>query len=250
MKNINKKFLYVFYAVAIAFFIGGCVSQKKYQLALDEIARMRVDSSLQATKLANIDYDKTKQLMAARSEILHKTTQLDSIRSLAKTRKQKLDELSHSLHAAIPTLDKENLDTYMEGGYLHVALAHRLLFNTGEDELTDDGNEVIKQIAQTLKDVNTDIMILGHTDSVPYVSSNKNNWELSLERSHAVMQALVDNGMSQKNFIIAGRSQYDPMLDNESQIGRLLNRRIDLILVPKIDEMESLIEKVSDYSGI
>ncbi len=233
----------------LVFFASGCVSSKKYQAALDDLARMRADSTLQASEYADLQYDNAKQLADAKAEIRSTNRQLDSLETVAMERNQILEKITNQLHAALPAFDNEELDTYVEKEYLHISLPHRVLFNTGESELTRDGKSVVKQITSTLKNVESDIMILGHADSVPFVSSSKNNWDLSFERAQSVMKVMVENGISQDKLIIAGRGSQEPSLDNESQIGRLLNRRIELIVMPDMKVIESVMEEMSSRSN-
>ena len=210
---------------------------------MDEVARLRVDSSTLAYQKSNIKYESSKELMETNQELRSKTSRLDSLKKVSKEKSMKLEALTQSLKEVMPELQNDQLETYMDKGYLHITLAHRVLFNKGENTLRSDGLEVIRQIAIALQDEQADIMILGHTDSIPYVSKGKDNWELSFERAHSVMQVLLESGLSADNIILAGRSQHDPTLDNESQIGRLLNRRIEFVLMPDIEMMESVIEE-------
>ena len=223
----------------------GCVSSKKYQAALDDMARMRADSTLQASHYANLQYDKNKELADAKKLIRSANKQMDSLETVAIERNRLLIKITEQLHAALPTVDNEKLDTYIDEDYIHISLPHRILFNTGESKLTDEGTKVVEQLTSTLENVESDIMILGHADSVPFISSSKDNWELSFERAKSVMMVMVESGISPGKLIIAGRGDYEPSLDNKTQIGRLLNRRIELIIMPDMKVIESVMEQVS-----
>jgi chemotaxis protein MotB len=244
MKNLRIVYKTIF-VLAMSFAAIGCVSSKKYQAALDDIARMRADSTLQASQYADLQYDKTKQLADAKEEIRSANKQRDSLANVVNQRNQLLDRITEQLHAALPAVDNEKLDTYIDEEFLHISLPHRVLFNTGETKLSDDGRKVVQQITSTLGDLESDIMILGHADSVPFVSSLKDNWELSLERAQSVMHEMVQSGISPEKLIIAGRGDYEPSLNNKTQIGRLLNRRIELIVMPDMQVIESVMEQVS-----
>jgi len=240
--GLNQKILVL---ILVTLTVIGCVSPKKYQTALDDIARMRADSTIQASEYADLKYDNVKQLADAKAEIRSTKKQLDSLAAVANERKLILDKISNQLRAALPAINNEKLDTYVDEEYLHISLPHRVLFNTGESELTNDGKIVVKQITATLSNIESDIMILGHADSVPFVSSYRNNWDLSFERAQSVMKVMVDGGISPDKLIIAGRGSQEPSLDNETQIGRLLNRRIELIVMPDMKVIESVMEEMS-----
>lgn len=227
--------------------LTACVSSGKYQSALEEIARVRADSTTQANSLAEVKYNTSKVIAAAEQTIRAKNRKLDSLRSIAEYRRNMLEKISTQIYAAVPTLEENDLETYEDKGYLHISLPHRVLFNTGEATLSDDGRQLLREISDALLDLESDIMILGHADSVPFVSGPRDNWELSFERAQHVLNAMVDEGVSPDNFIIAGRGIYDPMLKNKHQVGRLLNRRIELVIMPDVAKLESVMEELSTY---
>jgi chemotaxis protein MotB len=227
--------------------LSGCVSSGKYQSALEEIARIRADSTTQANTLAEVKYNTSKEIASAEQTIRTKNRKLDSLRSIAEHRRKMLEKISTQIYAAVPALEENDLETYEDKGYLHISLPHRVLFNTGEATLSNDGTQVLREISGALLDFESDIMILGHADSVPFVSGPRDNWQLSFERAQHVLNAMVDEGVSPDNFIIAGKGIYDPMLENNHQVGRLLNRRIELVIMPDVAKLESVMEELSEY---
>ncbi len=248
MKKI-KNIIFAGFALIFGLTLIGCVSSSKYQAALDDLARMKMDSTIQANKIADAEYEKSKELTEANEIIRASKEELENLRAIAKERKELLDNITNQLHAAIPVINNQNLETYTDDNFLHIQLPHRVLFNSGESRLTNDGSKVIQQIATTLKNVDSDIMILGHADTVPYVSSARNNWDLSLDRAQVVMESMIDNGISAEKLIIAGRGNQEPFMKNESQIGRLLSRRIEIVVMPDMSKMESLMEQVSQNNS-
>ncbi|NJN25928.1 MAG: OmpA family protein [Cyclobacteriaceae bacterium] len=225
---------------------SACVSNKKYNSALDEIARMKVDSSVMAHRAADVRYDESTQLLETSRDLRYARVELDSLKRQAQHMQQRLDNLVAGLNKAVPTLENEKLETYVDKGYLHLGLPHRVLFNSGGKVLSDDGRHVVKEVAALLKSQEADIMILGHTDSEPFVSSSRDNWELSLERTQAVMELMVESGMPVEKILLAGRSKYQPFMENDTQIGRMLNRRIEVVLMPDLGQLQSMMQNAAE----
>lgn len=217
-----------------------CVSSKKYDEALSSLARMKSDSTIAANELATVSYSRSSELLELRNELQEQKLTMDSLNNVLQRRQNKLNAITTSLKDAFPNLNEKNVSTNLENGYVHFSFDHRVLFNRGEQELASDGRSILTKLSGILQDAQSDVMILGHTDSLPYKSPNYDNWMLSLQRAHSVAEVLVDEGLNPRRLIIAGRSKYDPMFTNNHQIGRLLNRRIELILMPDMEKVEDL----------
>jgi len=241
-RNTNIKFVTILVSIIVLFFLIGCVTTNKYNLALEKIARMRVDSATQANELATLRYEKVNELTQLNNQLQIKSSKVDSLEKFALMKKRDFDQLSSDLQDIIPNYNENKLESYLDDGYLHISLPGRILFNRGEDQLTTDGARIVQEISNKLKDTKVDIMILGHTDSLPYISSKKDNWQLSFDRSHSVMDLMVKNGVNADQIIVAGRGKYDTALSNNTQIGQLLNRRIELVLMPDMDKLENIFE--------
>jgi len=217
-----------------------CVSSKKYDEALSSLARMKKDSTLAANQIATVKYNQTKEVSSLQNEVYRQQQQIDSLRTTLQKRQSTLQALSVSLKDAFPNLTETGISTNLEKGYVHFALDHRVLFNRGEQSLTADGKQILTKVAGILENTESDLMVLGHTDSIPFLSPHYDNWMLSMERAHSVAEALVKAGFDPHRLIIAGKGQYEPEFDNSHQIGQLLNRRIDLVLMPDMEKVEDI----------
>ena len=237
-KKHSKKYLIIILLIISTSF--SCVSTRKYEDALSSVARLKADSTVAAVELATAQYNSSTELLQLRRDVLEQQTKLDSLKTALQKRQAKLNSITSSINEAFPNLNEESLSTNLENGYVHFALDHRVLFNSGEGRLTSDGEMILAKAAKVLKEASSDVMILGHTDSLPFDSPHFDNWMLSIERAHSVAKVLVREGLDPNRLIIAGRSKHDPMFANDHQIGRLLNRRIELILMPDMDKVEDL----------
>ena len=219
---------------------SSCVSTKKYDEALSSLAKMKADSSVVANQMATTRYNSSKELLELRNKVQEQELIMDSLTKMLQRRQSRINGIKASLKQAFPNVNEESVNSNLENGYVHFVLDHRVLFNRGEQELTTDGELILEKVSGILQEAESDVMILGHTDSLPFNSQSFDNWKLSLERAHSVAKVLVDDGVNPEKLIIAGRSKYDPMFTNDHQIGRLLNRRIELILMPDMEKVEDL----------
>lgn len=235
-----------FYIFSILLFVTGCVSSKTYNNALDEIARMKYDSANAADQVATMESVMSGKIAELQRRTRAMTEQLDSLNAYSNRQKLKIDRLTAGLTEAIPDFQHSGIETQFDAGLMYIRLPGRVLFNFGEDRLTNDGLAVITQIAGNLKTIDSDLMILGHTDSIPYNSSTGDNWILSINRAHSVMEALVKNGVPAERIIVAGRGKYDRFIENDHQIGRLLNRRIEIVLLPDMEVLQQLIDSYTN----
>ena len=207
---------------------------------MTSLASMKADSTITATELATARYNRNKMVHELSMQVEEQNYKLDSLSNVLGKRQSTIGAITSSLKEAFPNLNEHNVDSYMENNYVNISLDHRILFNRGEQELTSDGKIILSKMADVLKKVESDLMILGHTDSLPIYASNYDNWMLSLDRAHAVAKVLVAKGVKPERLIIAGRSKHDPRFENDSQIGRLLNRRIELVLMPDMEKVEDI----------
>jgi chemotaxis protein MotB len=236
-KHSKNSLIAIIVVIAISF---SCVSSRKYDEALSSLARMKKDSTVTANQLATTQYNNSNEIYSLRSQVEEQQQQLDSLHAAVMKRQARLDEITGTLKEAFPNLNETNVSSNVEDGYVYFSLDHRVLFNRGEQSLSEDGKQILKKVSDVLQKAESDVMILGHTDSLPFHSPNYDNWMLSLERAHSVAEILVDKGVSPERLIIAGRGQYEPMFTNDHQVGQLLNRRIELVLMPDMEKVENI----------
>lgn len=140
-------------------------------------------------------------------------------------------------------IDNGKLDVVIRDGLMMLKLPAGVLFPSGSAELSTDGELTVMEVAIVLRDF-TDrrFMITGHTDNRPLEhaaskSKYKNNWELSVARALTVTEFLIQAKLDPRNLIAAGHAEHDPVGDNTNSQGRQANRRIEIALLPRIDEM-------------
>lgn len=130
----------------------------------------------------------------------------------------------------------------IKNGKLVLQLPSAILFDSGKAVLSDDGKETLQEVAAVLAKIkNREFQIVGHTDNVPMKSGRyPSNWELSTSRAVAVVKFLEKNKVSPKSLSAAGYSQYQPETSNDTAAGKAQNRRIEIVLMPNLDELPDL----------
>ena len=128
-----------------------------------------------------------------------------------------------------------------------ISIADKLLFKSGSYVVSEKAKEVLAKVAKVINSRPTfECMVEGHTDNLPYSSNSVllDNWDLSVKRSTAIIRVLTtDLGVKPSQLIAAGRSQYIPLVDNNSADNRAKNRRTRIVVLPKIDEFYEMIDK-------
>lgn len=123
-----------------------------------------------------------------------------------------------------------------------VELPEGVLFDSGKAELKKDGKATLSQVATVFKSINDrDFQIAGHTDDVPIRSKKfPSNWELSTARAVNVLHFLVEQGMDRSRVSAAGYAYTQPVAPNDKPETRAKNRRIEIVLMPNLDELPDL----------
>ena len=120
-----------------------------------------------------------------------------------------------------------------------------MLYKSGSYQISQRAGEILGKIAKVIKDYSDyEVLVEGNTDDVPISRENiRNNWDLSALRASSVVMALQNEyGVDPKRMTAGGRGEYNPVADNDSESGRRQNRRTEIILSPKLDELYKLLE--------
>jgi chemotaxis protein MotB len=133
----------------------------------------------------------------------------------------------------------------MKNGKVYVSMDEKLLFASGKWDVSNEGSTALKDLARVLeKNPDINVLIEGHTDNIPYNGTGqvKDNWDLSVMRATSIVKILLSNSkIEPKRLTTAGRSQYLPVDASNSATARARNRRTEIILSPKLDELLQII---------
>lgn len=157
--------------------------------------------------------------------------------------------LTNKLTRSLSTSELKDVDVKVLKGVVYISLSDNMLYKSGSYEISSQAMETLSKIAKIIKDYKDyDVLVEGNTDNVPISRTNiRNNWDLSALRASSVVQALQnDFGVDPSRLTAGGRGEYNPIGDNDSDLGRSRNRRTEIIITPKLDEFLELIDQAPD----
>ena len=157
--------------------------------------------------------------------------------------------LTNNLTRSLSKEEMKEVDVQVLKGVVYISLADNMLYKSGSYEINERAAETLSKIAKIIKDYKDyDVLIEGNTDNVPISRENiRNNWDLSCLRASSVVQALQNQyGVDPKRLTAGGRGEYNPLSDNNTEAGKLRNRRTQIIITPKLDQFMELIDKAPE----
>lgn len=207
--------------------------------ALKELERKLYQRRIGLDRMqSNID-NMTRELEERNARLLELERKLNSKDSIMRALRQKVSD-------ALFGFEGKGLSVSIRNGKVYVSLEEKLMFKSGRYQIDAKGAEAIKQLVPVLEqnpDIN--IMVEGHTDDVPYRGSGQliDNWDLSVKRATTIVRLMLQgSSINPVRVTAAGRSQYLPIDKAKTPEARQRNRRTEIILTPKIDEILKLLE--------
>jgi chemotaxis protein MotB len=189
---------------------------------------------------------KEQNLAIAAKDLQQKEKRVYELQRVLTEKDSIVNALKNKVATALYSFSDKGLSVEERNGKVYVSMENKLLFSSGSAQVGSEGEKALIELAKLLE-INEDINILveGHTDDVPYKGSGqiKDNWDLSVLRATTIVRILVDNSkIDPKRLTAAGRSKYIPVAEGTSAEARAKNRRTEIILTPKLDELFRIIE--------
>lgn len=221
------------------------LQEKQDALREAELALSRKEGNLD--KLEK-DLNQMKlELEKTRVGLLERELRVMELEDMISAKDSAVARLKDRISDALVGFVDQGLTVEQKDGKVYVSLEDRLLFASGSWQVDSKGREALQNLAKVLEgqpDLN--ILIEGHTDNVPYKGSGqvKDNWDLSVMRATSIVKILTsESTIDPKQLTAAGRSEYLPLMEGETPDARRKNRRTDIIIAPRLDELFKLLEK-------
>ena len=204
--------------------------------------------------------DRTTALEEARKNLEAKEKNLAQLKTELEKREERVNELEAVLarkdsavlalkakvQDALLGFENNGLTIEQKNGKVYVSLDESLLFASGKYDIEKKGKEALNNLGAVLeKNADVNVLVEGHTDNVPFNSTGiiKDNWDLSVKRATSVVKIILEkNNIDAQRLTAAGRADYEPISTNDTKEGRAKNRRTEIILTPKLDELFKLLE--------
>ena len=212
--------------------------QDKYNTLINE-SLSQTDKLSKALTAKSEDLDAKEKLLSERERTL------DEMRKIIAKQDSITHNLNNILRNALLGFNSDELSVEIKNGKVYVSMSDKLLFKSGSSAVEDKGKDALKLLAGVLdKNSDIDILIEGHTDNVPIKTSvYKDNWDLSVARATSIVRILTnDYKIGPTRLTASGKGEFFPKADNETVEGRAKNRRTEIILSPKLDELMKLLK--------
>ena len=231
-------------------------AQNKFKVLQDSYAALEKNSSdaLQNNMKKNRDLldqlEEKGKALALEQERLNKSAQrLDELESLIAAKEASMKKLKETLSKALNSFEGKGLTVQQKNGKVYVSMENKLLFNSGSWAVGTEGKKAVVELGKVLGD-NPEISVLieGHTDDDAFTASGPiaDNWDLSTKRATAIVAILSENKkINKENLTAAGRGEFSPLASNSTAEGKAKNRRIEIILTPRLDEISKMLNDIN-----
>lgn len=229
---------------------------KNSYAALEENSSSAIEANSRKNRELLAQLEAKEQALAAENERLKtlreqldaRSKRVEELESIIAAKDASMKALKEAISKALTDFEGKGLTVEQRNGNVYVSMENKLLFESGSWAVGTNGKTAVRQLGTVLAD-NPDISILieGHTDNVPYKGSGQlsGNWDLSTKRATAIVKILRENpSINPENLTAAGRGEYAPIASNDTAEGRAKNRRIEVVLTPKLDEITKLLDEI------
>lgn len=231
---------------------------KSSYAALEKNSNDALESNMKKNRELLAELEAKQKALNAEQERLNKlkadleasSTRLAELEKMIADKEAAMNKLKESLSKALNAFEGKGLTVENRNGKVYVSMENKLLFESGSWTVGTEGKKAVKALGEVLAQ-NPDISVLieGHTDNDKIIGTIgggiENNWDLSTKRATAIVNILSENkGIDKRNLTAAGRSEYAPLAENDSAEGKAKNRRIEIILTPKLDEISKLMSEM------
>ena len=189
-----------------------------------------------------------QRLNNLKKELEDRSQRVAELESVIAAKDASMRALKDAISKALTNFEGKGLTVEQRDGKVYVSMENKLLFQSGSWFVGSEGRKAVQQLGSVLAE-NPDIAILieGHTDNDPYKGNEQlsGNWDLSTKRATAIVNILRENNsIHPENLTAAGRGEYAPIASNNTTEGKAKNRRIEVILTPKLDEISKLLNDI------
>ena len=220
-----------------------------YKNLLNNSNELSTDLAQQQQRLLAIEDDleierKRNQVLA--EDLSKREARVAELEKLIANKERAVQQLKQRVTNALLNFEGEDLSVEVKNGKVYVSLAEQLLFGSGSTKVDEKGVSALQQLATALKgNSEINIMVEGHTDNVPISRASQymnDNWDLSVMRATSIVRILMNNGVNPEAITASGRGEFSPVAINNSAENNALNRRTEIILTPKLDELFQILE--------
>ena len=226
--------------------------------ALEKDSNEALESNIKKNRELLAQLEAKEKALAAEQDRLNKlkkdlessSSRLAELEKMIADKEAAMKKLKETLSKSLKAFEGKGLTVTERDGKVYVSMENKLLFESGSWTVGSEGKKAVDLVGKVLGD-NPDISVLieGHTDNDKITGTIgggvENNWDLSTKRATAIVNILTANAkVNKENLTAAGRGEYAPLMSNETAEGKAKNRRIEIILTPKLDEISKMLNEL------
>ncbi|MFY7987636.1 MAG: OmpA family protein [Flavobacterium sp.] len=226
--------------------------------ALEKDSNDALEANINKNRQLLAELEAKQKALAAEQDRLNKlkkdleasSARLAELEKMMADKDAAMKKLKETLSKSLKAFEGKGLTVTERDGKVYVSMENKLLFESGSWTVGAEGKKAVDLVGKVLGD-NPDISVLieGHTDNDKITGTIgggvENNWDLSTKRATAIVNILSANAKVKKeNLTAAGRGEYAPLMSNETAEGKAKNRRIEIILTPKLDEISKMLNEL------
>jgi chemotaxis protein MotB len=219
--------------------------KKQYNDLTNQNLTQSQQFSMDLKKKSDEIKQKTEELKEKEKLIQERENALQHLQSVIAHQDSITKRLNDILRDALLGFKSDELSVEIKNGKVYVSMSDKLLFKSGSASIETKGVEAIKVLAGVIdKNSDIDILIEGHTDNIPIKTSvYRDNWDLSVARAISIVHILIDDyKIAPTRLTASGKGEFSPKVSNATPEGRSKNRRTEIILSPKLDEIMKLLK--------
>ena len=191
--------------------------------------------------------DENQRLEKLKKELQDRSNRVNELEKVISDKDAAMSALKDAISKALTDFEGKGLTVEQRDGKVYVSMENKLLFSSGSWAVGTEGRRAVQQLGSVLgKNPDIAVLIEGHTDNVPFQGNGSivGNWDLSTKRATAIVSILRENAaINAENLTAAGRGEFAPIATNDTPEGKAKNRRIEVILTPKLDELSRLLKE-------
>lgn len=280
MRNLTERF--VITLLVSSFLLSSCVSARKYKAlqaqnqdlqtnlnaliqdkaSLEQIKtglekeRAILENDKRALEQAKADMERnlTENLQSSKQQVKQLSSDLKArearlleMERILAEKDRAVNDLKNRVSRALLGFKDKDLSVDVRNGKVYVSLSEQLLFESGSTRVDPKGREALEKLATALADQpDVNVVIEGHTDNVPIAKGTvgmRDNWDLSVLRATEIARILTGSGLPPQRLTASGHAEFLPVVPNTSPSNRQQNRRTEIILTPKLDELFKILEQ-------
>jgi chemotaxis protein MotB len=187
-----------------------------------------------------------RKVQQLQNDVQEREARVKELEKVLADKEKAVNDLKNNVSKALLNFKEKDLTINIKNGKVYISLSEQLLFKSGKTDVDAKGKEALKKLAEVLKsqaDIN--IMVEGHTDDVAISGGTpgmKDNWDLSVLRATEIVRILTAAGVDPQKVVPAGRGEFSPVAEGKTPEARQKNRRTEIILTPKLDELFKILD--------